>query len=67
MKRIPPLVVTFLLLVFPAVAQESLVNFNHLAHLTERIFLNGDSVSIVHVYADFPDYQWVDAKGKSVV
>lgn len=62
MKRIPPLVVTFLLLVFPAVAQESLVNFNHLAHLTERIFLNGDSVSIVHVYADFPDYQWVDAK-----
>ncbi|MGA7160257.1 MAG: hypothetical protein WBZ48_04605 [Bacteroidota bacterium] len=47
-----------------ASAQEwsSLVNFKHLEHLTERIGLNGDTVSIVHIYSNYPDYQWVDAK-----
>jgi hypothetical protein len=43
-------------------AQDSLVNFAHLLHLTERVVLNGDSVSIVHVYANYPAYGWVDAK-----
>ncbi|HEX9658637.1 MAG TPA: hypothetical protein VGB89_17150 [Bacteroidota bacterium] len=44
------------------VGQESLVNFSHLEHLTERIPFARDTVSIVHVYANYPDYQWVDAK-----
>lgn len=43
-------------------AQSSLVNFAHLRHLTERIELLGDSVDIVHVYANYPTYEWVDAK-----
>ncbi len=45
-----------------AVSQESLVNFRHLQHLTERIEFFGDSVDIVHVYANYPNYEWVDAK-----
>ncbi len=40
----------------------SLVNFSHLEHLTERIPFADDTVSIVHVYANYPDYHWVDAK-----
>jgi len=40
----------------------SLVNFQHLQHLTERIAFAGDSVDIVHIYANAPDYAWVDAK-----
>jgi hypothetical protein len=40
----------------------SLVNFGHLEHLTERIDLGGGKVSIVHIYANYPDYAWVDAK-----
>ena len=44
------------------IAQHSLVNFAHLRHLTERILFEGDTVSIVHVYANYPDYEWVDAK-----
>jgi hypothetical protein len=40
----------------------SLVNFRHLEHLTERIELDGSQVSIVHIYANFPDYRWVDVK-----
>ena len=46
----------------PSFGQKSLVNFDHLAHLTERIYFAGDSVDIVHVYANYPDYRWVDAK-----
>jgi hypothetical protein len=44
-------------------AQErtGLVNFNHLRHLTERIDFLGDSVDIVHVYSNYPDYRWVGA------
>lgn len=46
-----------------ACAQEraTLVNFKHLGHLTERIDFLGDTVDIVHVYSNFPDYRWVGA------
>ena len=40
----------------------SLVSFSHLEHLTERIDLGGGKVSIVHIYANYPDYAWFDAK-----
>jgi hypothetical protein len=44
-------------------AQErgELVNFSHLRHLTERIDFAGDSVDIVHVYSNYPEYGWVGA------
>ncbi len=42
--------------------QSSLVNFNHLDHLTETIQFYGDTVSIVHIYSNYPDYHWIDAK-----
>jgi len=58
------LVVIVVTLLAPACArtQTSLVNFDHLERLTERIVVGGDSVAIVHVYANAPDYRWVDAK-----
>jgi hypothetical protein len=40
---------------------DPLVNFAHLDHLTEHVELGGDTVSIVHIYANYPDYQWVGA------
>jgi hypothetical protein len=42
--------------------QPSFVNFNHLDHLTEKIQFYGDTVSIVHIYSNYPDYHWIDAK-----
>ena len=39
----------------------SLVNFAHLQHLTQEIVLNAGRVSIVHVYANYPGYEWVEA------
>lgn len=38
------------------------LNFSHLDHLTEAIAFMGDSVSIVHIYANYPDYRWVSAQ-----
>jgi hypothetical protein len=41
--------------------QHSSVNFSHLQHLTETVALKGVKVDIVHVYANFPDYRWLEA------
>ncbi len=56
------IVVLGLFVASSGLAQSSLVNFAHLRHLTERILFQGDSVDIVHVYANYPTYDWVDAK-----
>lgn len=49
-----------------AFAQQSLVNFSHIEHLSERIYFNGDSVSIIRIYADYPSYNWVDASSEGI-
>jgi len=41
---------------------KTLVYFAHLEHLGEDILLGSDSVRIIHVYANYPTYEWVDAK-----
>lgn len=38
----------------------SLVNLTHLEHLTEPVTINGEEMAIVHIYAEYPDYDWVD-------
>lgn len=40
---------------------ESLVNFSHLRHLTETIEFRGEMVDVVHVYAKYPNYEWLEA------
>ncbi len=47
-------------------SQQSLVNFSHIEHLSERIYLNGDSVNIIRIYADYPSYNWVDANNEGI-
>lgn len=46
----------------PAQIRLAHVNFSHLQHLTESILFLGDTVDIVHVYSNYPDYDWADAK-----
>jgi hypothetical protein len=46
--------------------QPSLVSFSHLRHLTERVGFQGDSVDMIHIYADAPSYAWVDAKDEGI-
>lgn len=62
--KIPPAICLSCFLIYHSVSctEGTLLNYSHLDHLTERIFFGGDTVSIVHVYANYPDYEWVDAK-----
>jgi hypothetical protein len=52
-----------LLTVFP---QTSLVNTAHLDKLYEEVIVNNQHLGIIHIYADAPDYKWVDASGEGV-
>jgi hypothetical protein len=47
-------------------AEFSLLNFSHLEHLTQEIRMNGRTVSMVKIYADYPDYQTVEAAGEGI-
>jgi hypothetical protein len=64
MKKLLKIVSLSVFALYASSAQEqsSLVNFKHLEHLTEKIALNSDTISIVHIYSNYPDYKWIDAK-----
>ena len=68
MKNITAMVFLLLTLAVSSArkGKNSLVNFSYLQHLTERIYFHGDSVDIVHIYADAPGYRWVEAKGEGI-
>ncbi|MCM3717757.1 hypothetical protein [Fictibacillus phosphorivorans] len=40
--------------------QNSLVNLEHLDFLNEEITLDGKEMLIIHIYSEYPDYEWVD-------
>ncbi len=42
------------------------INFSHLEHLTETISLDGKQVDIIHIYSEYPDYDWVEASSEGV-
>jgi hypothetical protein len=44
----------------------ALVNPSHLDHLYEEIEIGGKTMAIVHIYSDYPDYKWVEAKGEGI-
>jgi len=44
----------------------SLVNTKHLDHLFEEIMLNGETAATIHIYAEYPDYNWTDASGEGI-
>jgi hypothetical protein len=44
----------------------ALISFAHLEKLSETIRLGHESVDIVHVYAKYPDYHWVEAQDAGI-
>src|SRR5688572_9899723 len=55
------LFITLLLGVGAVSAQDSdLVNLDHLRFLTQPVTIEGREMAIVHIYSEFPDYEWVD-------
>jgi hypothetical protein len=51
-----------------SLAQEptDLVNLDHLIYLTETVTIDDREMALVHIYAEFPDYTWVDAAGEGL-
>ncbi|HEV8289524.1 MAG TPA: glycoside hydrolase family 9 protein [Candidatus Norongarragalinales archaeon] len=45
--------------------EATLVNLEHLEHLTETTVFQGVRVGIVHVYANAPSYEWTEANDSS--
>jgi hypothetical protein len=68
MKQTLTIFAVLILLTYTCRTQEknSLVNFQHLQHLTQKVELLGDSVDIVHIYADYPSYNWTDANDEGI-
>ncbi|MBN2009305.1 hypothetical protein JW960_08155 [candidate division KSB1 bacterium] len=48
------------------VDDNTIINFNHLRHLTESVVLNDTPCDIIHIYAEAPNYQWVDANDEGI-
>lgn len=53
-----------------ALAQETttpdLVNLDHLRFLTEPVTIAGRDMALVHIYSEYPKYQWKDAAGEGL-
>ena len=45
---------------------QSLVNAKHLDHLYEDLRVGNAQIGIVHIYAEYPDYHYVDAEGEGI-
>ncbi len=41
-------------------SKPKLVNDKHLNHLYEEIVADGNDMAIIHIYAEYPSYDWVD-------
>jgi hypothetical protein len=61
MKKLCFVLLLAVVTAFSQPQKSSVVNFAHLRHLTQEIALNGERVSIVHVYSNYPGYEWVEA------
>ncbi len=43
-----------------------LVYPSHLDNLYEEIEVGGKKLGIIHIYSDYPDYKWIEAKGEGI-
>jgi hypothetical protein len=44
----------------------SLVNTSHLDYLYQKIKVGNNEMGIIHIYADYPDFKYVEAKGEGI-
>lgn len=46
--------------------RHGLVNLDHLRFLTEPVAFGDLDLAIVHIYSEYPEYEWVDAAGEGI-
>lgn len=68
MKRVLLVAFLLLLLTLPVYGQETddLINLDHLRFLTEPVTVDGSEMAVVHIYSEYPEYEWVDAAGEGL-
>lgn len=45
---------------------DDLVNLDHLRFLTQPVTIDETPMAIVHIYSEYPEYEWVDAAGEGL-
>src|SRR5690606_11675723 len=60
MKKIFLIILLFAASLHAQSPKKFLIKTSHLNHLYEDIFVNGDTLGIIHIYAEYPDYNWID-------
>ncbi len=49
-----------LVLIFQKIYSQSLdINLAHIDYLVEKVLMGGDTVAIIHIYSNYPDYRYV--------
>lgn len=43
-----------------------LTNLTHLNHLYQEVTIGGQPMAIIHIYSEYPDYQWVDDSDEGI-
>jgi hypothetical protein len=70
MKQKALLILLYLLFVsaigFSGTKNNTIVNLSHLNHLYEQVKINGTEMGMIHIYANLPDYKWVEAEGEGI-
>jgi hypothetical protein len=47
-------------------SESDLVNLDHLRFLTEPVVIDDEEMAVVHIYSEYPNYEWVDAAGEGL-
>jgi hypothetical protein len=50
----------------PSLNNDDLVNLDHLRFLTQPVTINDTEMAVVHIYSEYPEYEWVDAAGEGL-
>lgn len=68
--RMGMMAMLLLLVIWPAAAQSETdivpVNLDHLKYLTQPVDIADTEMALVHIYAEWPDYTWVDAASEGL-
>ncbi len=54
-------------LIFQKIFSQNLeINLSHIDYLVENVVMDGDTVAIIHIYSNYPDYRYVSAPGEGI-
>ncbi|CUU07895.1 Por secretion system C-terminal sorting domain-containing protein [Candidatus Thermokryptus mobilis] len=49
-----------------AFSQSFDINLKHIDYLVEKVVMDADTVAIIHIYSNYPDYKYVPALGEGI-